>query len=100
VNLNVHLHFHPAGLDSVINLLKAILMKQTEAVAVLAQSAQTLDKISGETTSLLTEIQTLRDIIAGMDNVSPELEAAVNAVAARATAIDGLVPDPEAPTGG
>lgn len=67
---------------------------QTQAVEALKSTAATLDKIREETTGLLVEIATLKDLAASAANsVSPELVAAINAVAGKASAIDALVPD-------
>lgn len=67
---------------------------QTEAAAVLTQLNTKLDKISGETAASLAEIQALKD--AAQNNqgeVGPELQAAIDAVVARAQALDDLVQD-------
>lgn len=112
----LHLHFHGAldapDLQPLIERLDAIMTTQAEVTAALTAATQKLDaalstltKVSGETGALLVEIQTLKDLIASMGNtVSPELAAAVEAVASKAqavadaaTGIDGQVPDePEA----
>lgn len=67
---------------------------QTEAAAVLNELNTKLDKISGETSASLAEIQALKD--AAQNNqgeVGPELQAAIDAVVARAQALDDLVQD-------
>lgn len=67
---------------------------QAEAAAQLATVAATLDKVSAESTALLVEIATLKDLAANAANtVSPELQAAIDAVSTRSAAIDALVPD-------
>lgn len=63
-----------------------------EAVAKMTTTNETLVKVSNETDSLLREIEALK-AQAAKDEVSPELEAAINAVSDRANAIDQLVPD-------
>lgn len=67
---------------------------QTEAAAALVTVSNTLDKVREETTGLLVEIATLKDLAANAANtVSPELAAAIDAVSQKAAAIDALVPD-------
>ena len=87
------------ALLSIIRKVTRIMTTQTEAAAALSTVAATLDKVSAETTALLVEIATLKDLAASAaQTVSPELQAAIEAVAGRAAAIDALVPDaPEAP---
>ena len=78
--------------------LEHIRMNQAEAAAQLQTISTTLDKVATETTGLQAEIKTLQDAATNSDTVSPELQAAIDAVATRAAAIDALVPDATAPT--
>ena len=78
-------------------------MTQAEATAALTATNEVLVKVSNETDSLLREIETLKQELANAGGaggtITPELEAAINAVGTRATAIDQLVadvPQPEA----
>ncbi len=88
------------ALLSIIRKVTRIMTTQSEAAAALGTVAATLDKVSAETTSLLVEIATLKDLAAAAgQTVSPELQAAIDAVATRAAAIDALVPD-EPPAAG
>jgi hypothetical protein len=107
----LHLHFHsavdPSFLNPVLEKLELIIMANEEIKASLLASEAKLDeanttlgKVSGETGALLTEIQTLRDIIAGMQNPDPELVAVVERLATKAQAVkdaaagvDAQVPD-------
>lgn len=70
---------------------------QQEATAALVKVNETLVKIAAETESLLAEIKKLEDALAAGggagSTVTPELEAAIKATAARAHAIDELVSD-------
>lgn len=70
-------------------------MTQEEAVAALTKTNETLVKVSNETDALLREIDKLNDALANQPagSVTPELEAAIHAVDARANAIDELVAD-------
>lgn len=89
-----------AALLPLRNILKEIAMKQAEALVVVQETALKLEKVSGETTALLAEVQTLKDAAANASDLSPELSAAIEAISTRATAIDDLVADatPEVPT--
>lgn len=63
-----------------------------EVISALSQVGTLLDKVSGETTSLVAEVAALKEQIANAE-VPEEIVAAVEAVASRAAAIDGLVTD-------
>ena len=69
-------------------------MSSEEAVTALNATNETLGKVSGETDALIKEIQRLNDALANAGgSVTPELEAAIQAVDTRAKAIDDLVAD-------
>jgi hypothetical protein len=72
-------------------------MTQAEATAALTKTNETLVKVSNETDSLLKEIEKLKAELAAAGGaggtITPELEAAINAVDTRAQAIDQLVAD-------
>ena len=69
-------------------------MTQKEATAALVKTNEVLVKISSETEALLQEIDKLEQALENAgSSVTPELEAAVKATAARAHAIDELVAD-------
>jgi hypothetical protein len=78
-------------------------MTQQEAVDKLTATNETLVKVSNETDSLLTEIETLKKALADAGGpggtITPELAAAVEAVGVRAQSIDELVPDTQQPEG-
>lgn len=67
-------------------------MKDSEAVAKLTATNETLVKVSNETDALLREIEKLK-AQADTETISAELEACINAVDTRAHAIDDLVED-------
>jgi len=75
-------------------------MTQAEATEALTKTNETLVKVSNETDALLREIDRLKQAldaaIAAGNQITPELQAAVEAVDARANAIDELVPDTSA----
>jgi len=66
---------------------------QEELVVQLNGVKLVLDKIAVEETSLLTKIEELKLIIIGMETVTPELSAAVQAVSDQAGVLDAIVPD-------
>lgn len=72
-------------------------MTSDQAVAALTKTNETLVKVSNETDALLREIEKLKDELANAGGsggtITPELEAAINAVDTRANAIDALVAD-------
>ena len=72
-------------------------MSNEEAVASLNATNETLAKVSSETDALLTEIKRLEEALANAGGqggtITPELEAAVQAVSSRASSIDALVED-------
>jgi len=78
-------------------------MTQAEATAALTATNEVLVKVSNETDALLREIERLNEAlnaaIAAGGQVTPELQAAVEAVGVRANAIDELVPDTTQPEG-
>lgn len=72
---------------------------QAELAAQLTAATAKIDKIGTETRGLITKVQELTDIINNQAEVSPELQAAADAVDAQLTIVDELVPDatPETP---
>lgn len=70
---------------------------QADAAAQLNAVNDKLTKVGTETSALLDEVQKLKDAAANSDQVSPELQAAIDAVSAQADKVDNLVPDVPAP---
>ena len=74
-------------------------MTEKEAVESLKNTNATLVKIGQETDRLLAEIENLKQQLANAGGtggtITPELEAAVKAVADQAAKVDALVPDLE-----
>lgn len=72
-------------------------MTNEEAIAKVNETNETLVKVSNETDALLREIDKLKQELANAGGtggtITPELEAAINAVNTRAHAIDELVAD-------
>jgi ABC-type transporter Mla subunit MlaD len=74
-------------------------MTTDEAIASLNATNETLGKVSGETDALLKEIERLNAALEAAGGaggtITPELEAAIQAVDTRAKEIDNLVADVE-----
>lgn len=73
--------------------LDQIMSTQAELAAQLDELGVQLEKIAAETQSLLDKIDELGAIIAAGGNVTPELQAAFDAVRAQAQVVDDKVPD-------
>lgn len=82
-----HLHINP---DKIIKLLKQIIMNQQEA-------AEKLNTVATQVAKVQTEVQKLIDTANGDDTVSPELQAAIDSVAAAVQGVDDLNADEETP---
>jgi hypothetical protein len=108
ITLHVHIHGSDASFQrTVLSQLEKLIMANEAVKADLAEIEAkvdgltvTLGKVSTETSASLAEIQTLEDIIAGLQNPDPELVAAVARVKAKvqaaadaAAGIDAQVPD-------
>jgi len=78
-------------------------MTEQEATALVTKTNETLVKVSNETDALLREIEALKkaldEAIAKGNEITPELQAAIEAVDTRANAIDELVEDVPQPEG-
>ncbi len=84
-------------LDRIEQTLNKIMATQAELAAQLNDLGAELGKIGAETQSLLDKIEELGKIIAAGGDVTPELQAAFDAVKAQAQAVDDKVPDAPAP---
>lgn len=101
----MHLHIHlpdaaialfsqlHAELHSLNRKADHIMATQAQAAQQLTDLGTKLDKISGETTSLVEAVRDLTAQIATAGEVTPELQAAMDAVGSKADAIDALVDD-------
>src|SRR5439155_18533027 len=77
-------------------ILNKIMATQTDAAVQLAGIKDDLVKVAAETQGLLDAVAALQAAAASAANVTPELQAAIDAVASQAKTVDDLVPD--APT--
>jgi chromosome segregation ATPase len=76
-----------------------IMATQSDAAAQLTSINTELAKIATETQGLLDQVAALQAAASAAGNVTPELQSAIDAVAAQAKVVDDLVPDaPAAPT--
>ena len=102
--IDVHHHFDPAFIGLLEKMHQTlctiqtqgekIMATQAELAAQLTAATEKLKKIGSETTTLLTKVKDLTDIIAGGTiPVTPELQAAADALTAQAGVVDDLVPD-------
>lgn len=101
MKLDIHHYFHVVGdflgigerLDTLTQQGAQIMASQEEAAAQLAAVNEKLVKIGTETSTLLTKIAELQAALEAAGQVAPELQAAIDAVAAQAGVVDDLVPD-------
>lgn len=80
------------GLELVFRNLKQIMANQAQLAADLRSVKTQLDKIATESQALLDKISELEAELENQD-VTPELQAAFDAVKSQAQTIDDLVPD-------
>ena len=66
---------------------------QADAAAELMNTNQVLQKVATETQGLIDKIAALEAAAGEATDVSPELQAAIDAVVAQAKTVDDLVPD-------
>lgn len=72
---------------------RKLMATQAEAAALLKQANDSLAKIGAETSALLQKVTDLQTAAAKADQVSPELQAAIDGVVSQAKSVDDLVPD-------
>lgn len=80
-------------LDRIEHNQRKIMATQAELAAQLNDLGVELGKIGTETQTLLDKIEELGKIIAAGGDVTPELQAAFDAVKSQAQAVDDKVPD-------
>lgn len=109
LDIHVYHHFgedtHAHSLKLILEKLETIMATQAEATAKLNEVLAQQQKTAGEITVVQTEVNTLKQTIvdlqaviaAGNDQVSPELQAAIDAVAAQAQVVDDQIPDAPTP---
>lgn len=80
-------------LEQILHQLEIIMATQAELAQQLTDAAAKAEKVGNETRTLLTQIQALLDQVANATAVSPELQAAADAVTAQLAVVDDLVAD-------
>lgn len=79
-------------------LLEKIMATQQELATQVRDLGKQVEKIGGESSKSLEMLASLQDIIKNGPPVTPELQAAVDGLAAQLKVVDDLVPDaPPAP---
>jgi septal ring factor EnvC (AmiA/AmiB activator) len=90
--------YWPATQSDLAKVERNIMATQAEVTAQLTATQAQVAKIGVETRTLLEKITELQAAIDNQNNVSPELQAAADALAAQVKVVDDLVPDsPPAP---
>lgn len=70
-----------------------IMSTQAELAVILTELTAQVAKIGTETTATLQKVVDLEAALAAAGNVTPEVQAALDALKAQAQAVDDLVPD-------
>lgn len=87
-----------AKINELEHQLKHIAMKQSELAEQLTTITGQVAKIGTESAATLQKVADLEAALANQDNVTPEVQAAFDALKAQVTVVDDLVPDAPAPT--
>ncbi len=95
-NINLNVTSSNSTLDNITALLEKIMLSQADLIVQVKAATDQLVKIGTETTTLLQKITDLTAIIAA-GPVTPEMQAAVDALTAQAQVVDDLVPDAPPP---
>ena len=86
-----------SAVNKLVTNQEKLMATQAELTEQVKAISATLTKIGGETTTLLQKVSDLQAVIANGPPVTPELQAAVDALAAQAKVVDDLVPDATPP---
>ncbi len=98
----VTIHYtEPQAIALIQERLEFIMATQAETAAAIDTVTAKLNKIGGETQSLLAKITELTDALANAGNTDPLVQTAVDSLTAQAGVVDDLVTDlpstPETP---
>jgi hypothetical protein len=102
VRIEVHHYVHfaepaPSALvrvvQTILEKVNAIVTTQAELAADLTAVKDQITKIGAETTATLQKVADLETALGNAGNVSPEVQAAFDALKASVQAVDDLVPD-------
>lgn len=100
LTIRVDHHFHWPGLpadpriDEILNLLEHLMTTQAETKAILEEIAANLTEASSELTG---KIDDLSAQLAAAGHNTPEVDALLSAIRAKAQALADVVPDPADP---
>jgi hypothetical protein len=78
-------------------LRRTIMATSEQVVTQLTQVRDALNKVSGETTTLVSEVARLNDLVNDDGTIPDEIVTLVNDIQARVQSIDALVADAPAP---
>ena len=92
--------FINADLSQVLSKLDQIIMTEAELAQKLTETTAQVQKIGTETQTLIDKVAELTELLANGDEVSPEVQAAMDALSAQVGVVDGLVADITPPEGG
>lgn len=87
-------------LDQLIEIGEHLMATQTQHAQRLNDLSAKVSKIGAETEASLKLIKDLKDAQAAAGNITPEVQAATDALEAQLTKVDDMVPDAPAPGGG
>ena len=90
-------HANIATKHDLRELEKTIMASQAELAAQLKANTEQAAKIGAETQTLLDKIRDLLEQLANQSGVTPELQAAADALKAQLQVVDDLVPDAVTP---
>lgn len=93
VNVYVTVNNPPTDLGPILERLQTMADAQQLAADDINKVGDVLDKVSTEVTSLVGDVRILKDEVAGMGTISPNLRAAIDRIASKADAIDALIDD-------
>lgn len=105
IRIDHYIHYEPSASGSwveeqrgIFNELKGMIMaSQEQLVADLAAMTAQVEKIGGETRSLISKVDELMAALAAASETTPAIDNALQALKDQLSVVDALVPDaPEA----
>jgi len=93
MNIHIHIHHHNNDGEDILKILKLIKMEQSELAAQLTALQTQTEKAKAE---ILSKIADLEGALDAADDVTPEVQAAFDALKASVQGVDDIVAD--APT--
>jgi chromosome segregation ATPase len=93
MNIHIHIHHHNNDGEDILKILKLIKMEQSELAAQLTALQTQTEKAKAE---IISKIADLEGALDAADDVTPEVQAAFDALKASVQGVDDIVAD--APT--